>query len=133
MPWNGSGVFTRLRNWVNEAASGIPILANEFDEQEQDFVVAGFGNCITRDGQGGPTANISWNGFGITNIASIASAAGGLLYTGAHDFTTATSLKATTQPSTDNSTSVANTAFVQSIAFGGPYSAALAINMFRNY
>lgn len=68
MPWNGSGVFTRIRNWVNEAASGIPILANEFDEQEQDFVVAGFGNCITRDGQGGPTADIPWNNFGITGL-----------------------------------------------------------------
>lgn len=133
MPWNGSGVFTRIRNWVNEAASGIPILPNEFDEQEQDFVVAGFGNCITRDGQGGPIANISWNGFGITNITSIVAGAGGLLYTGAHDFTASTSFKAPTPPSTDSSTSVATTAFVQSIAFGGPYSAALAINMFRNY
>jgi hypothetical protein len=68
MPWNGSGVFTRIRNWVNEAASGIPILPAEFDEQEQDFVAAGFGNCITRDGQGGPTADIPWNNFGITGL-----------------------------------------------------------------
>lgn len=68
MPWNGSGVFMRIRNWVNEAASGIPIQPNEFDEQEQDFVVAGFGNCITRDGQGGPTADIPWNNFGITGL-----------------------------------------------------------------
>lgn len=68
MPWNGSGVFTRIRNWVNEAAVGTPILPAEFDEQEQDFVVAGFGNCITRDGQGGPTADIPWNNFGITGM-----------------------------------------------------------------
>lgn len=68
MPWNGSGIFSRIRNWTNEAASGTPILPNEFDEQEQDFVVAGFGNCITRDGQGGPTADIPWHNFGITGL-----------------------------------------------------------------
>lgn len=68
MPWNGLGVFSRIRNWTNEAASGTPILPNEFDEQEQDFAVAGFGNCITRDGQGAPTADIPWNNFGITGM-----------------------------------------------------------------
>lgn len=67
MPYNGSGVFARIHTWANEAASGTPIQAAEFDEQEQDFATA-FSNCITRDGQGGPTADIPWNNFGITGL-----------------------------------------------------------------
>jgi hypothetical protein len=67
MPYNGNGVFTRLHTWTNEAASGTPMQAAEFDEQEQDFAAA-FGNVITRDGQGGPTADIPWNNFGITGL-----------------------------------------------------------------
>lgn len=67
MPFNGSGGFVRLHNWTNEAAVSTPILPGEFDEQEQDFA-SGFGNCITRDGQGGPTADIPWNNFGITGL-----------------------------------------------------------------
>lgn len=67
MPYNGNGIFARIHTWANEAASGTPIQAGEFDEQEQDFATA-FGNCITRDGQGGPTADIPWNNFGITGL-----------------------------------------------------------------
>lgn len=67
MPFNGNGQFARIRNWTNEAGAGVPILPDEFDEQEEDFAT-GFGNCITRDGQGGPTADIPWNNFGITGL-----------------------------------------------------------------
>lgn len=67
MPYNGNGIFTRLHTWANEAASNVPITATEFDEQEQDFAAA-FGNVITRDGQGGPTADIPWNNFGISGL-----------------------------------------------------------------
>jgi hypothetical protein len=67
MPFNGSGIFARIHTWAIEAASGTPILPGEFDEQENDFA-AGFNNCITRDGQGGPTADIPWNNFGITGL-----------------------------------------------------------------
>jgi hypothetical protein len=67
MPYNGTGQFVRIHNWTNEAAANTPILPGEFDEQEQDIAV-GLGNCITRDGQGGPTADIPWNNFGITGL-----------------------------------------------------------------
>lgn len=67
MPYNGSGTFVRIHNWTNEATSNTPILPGEFDEQEQDFATA-LSNCITRDGQGSPTADIPWNNFGITGL-----------------------------------------------------------------
>lgn len=146
MPWNGSGIFSRLHNWVNEAAAGTPILAAEFDEQEQDIVTAGLGNCITRDGQGGPTANIPFNNFKVTGLGNGSLASDSVNYgqvfnnpqftdmvaMGTVNFSSA-NLTVATQLATDNSSKAASTAFVQSIAFGGPYSAALAINMFRNY
>jgi len=70
MPWNGSGTFNRKHNWTQEAAVGTPILATNFDDDTNDITSVGLGNCITRDGQGGPAANISWNNFKITNLAN---------------------------------------------------------------
>jgi hypothetical protein len=67
MPYNGSGQFVRIHTWTTEAANNTPILPGEFDEQEQD-IAGGLSNAITRDGQGGPTADIPWNNFGITGL-----------------------------------------------------------------
>lgn len=52
MGWNGSGTFTLTYSWVNDAANAIPITASRMDTQEQDMAGNGFGNCVTRDGQG---------------------------------------------------------------------------------
>lgn len=67
MPYNGTGTFVLIHNWTNEAAANTPILPGEFDEQEQDVATA-LSNCITRDGQGSPAADIPWNNFGITGL-----------------------------------------------------------------
>lgn len=69
MPWNGAGVFTRLYNFVTDAAGSIKILATRQDA-EWDNVVAGLNNVLARDGQNSPTADINWGGRKITNIAA---------------------------------------------------------------
>jgi microcystin-dependent protein len=63
LPWTGSGTFTRIYSWVSDAAAGINILASRMDTDTNDIVTNGLGNCLTRDGQGSPTSNLSMNGF----------------------------------------------------------------------
>lgn len=72
MPYNGSGVFTKVYSWVNDAANGIDITASRFDTQEGDFA-GGFNNALTRDGQGIPTANLNWGGFNLTGLGALSS------------------------------------------------------------
>lgn len=55
--WDGNGLFTFTYNWVNDAANGIPITASRMDGQFND-AVSGFDNCLTRDNQGKPSANL---------------------------------------------------------------------------
>lgn len=74
MPFNGQGTFVPKHIWVIEAAANTPILPTNFDDQTSD-IAAALSNCITRDGQGGPTLDIPWNNFGITNLRAPALAA----------------------------------------------------------
>jgi hypothetical protein len=67
MPWNGSGAFTRLRSWVNDAAAGVKIRA-DFHDQEDNSFAAGISNCIARDGQSLITAPIPFNNQRITGL-----------------------------------------------------------------
>jgi hypothetical protein len=67
MPFS-TGVFSRIYNWVTEQASS-PIEISKLDAQEEDIATA-LSNCILRDGTGVPTANTSWNGKKITNLAT---------------------------------------------------------------
>jgi hypothetical protein len=60
VPFNGSGVFTRLYSWTNDANNGLPISSTKFDAEDNDFA-SGFGNCLTRDNQGKPSAPLSWS------------------------------------------------------------------------
>ena len=39
MPFNGSGVFQRVRNWVADATAGIKIRADYHDAEDDGFVV----------------------------------------------------------------------------------------------
>ena len=50
MPFNGSGVFTSVYSWSQDAANGIDISSSRMDTQEADYTGNGFGNCLTRDG-----------------------------------------------------------------------------------
>lgn len=68
MPFNGSGVFQRAYNWVNDAALSINITASRVDADSNDFA-SGLSNCITRDGQGVPSATISWNNQRLADLA----------------------------------------------------------------
>ena len=68
MPFNGSGVFQRVRNWVADAAGGVKIRA-DFHDNEDDGFATGLTNCITKDGQTIVTQNIPWNNKRITGLA----------------------------------------------------------------
>jgi hypothetical protein len=70
MGWNGSGIFTRGYSWINDAANSIPITASRMDADTNDIVSNGLNNCLTRDGQGIPTANLPMNGFRHTGASN---------------------------------------------------------------
>jgi hypothetical protein len=67
--FDGLGNFNLLYTWTIDAANNVNILASRQDQQWA-LVVGGFQNCITRDGQGKPSADISWNSHKITNLAA---------------------------------------------------------------
>lgn len=56
MAFDGNGNFLRLYSWVADKANGIPITASRVDGEDSGFA-AGLTLCVTRDGQGKPTAN----------------------------------------------------------------------------
>lgn len=71
MPWNGSGVFTRqygTTGWQTDAAAGVKIVANRHDTNDGDLAT-GINNCLTKDGQNVPTANLPMGGFKHTGVA----------------------------------------------------------------
>lgn len=70
MSWNGSGTFNRIYSWVADAAAGIDITASRFDTDTDDIATSGFGNCVTRDGQGSASANQPMNTFRHTNVGN---------------------------------------------------------------
>lgn len=63
MSWNGSGTFNRLYSWIADRAAGLMISSVRMDADTNDIVSNGLANCLTRDGQGPPTANLPMNGF----------------------------------------------------------------------
>jgi len=71
MPFNGSGVFVRLYSWVADAAAGIDITASRMDNDTNDITANGLGLCLTRDGQGQPSATTPWNNQLITELGGI--------------------------------------------------------------
>lgn len=70
MAWNGAGVFNRLFSWTADKAAAINITASRMDSDTNDIVTQGLGNCITRDGQGQPTANLPMATFRHTGVAN---------------------------------------------------------------
>lgn len=69
MPYNGSGVFTRVYNWVSDAAAAIPITASRVDSEDDGFAT-GLSNAICRDGQTAITANLPMAGFRHTGVGN---------------------------------------------------------------
>ena len=68
MPFNGTGMFVRLRNWVADAAAGIKIRADYHDIEDDGFA-AGLSHCIARDGQSVILNNIPMNSKRLTSLA----------------------------------------------------------------
>jgi hypothetical protein len=69
MAFNGSGLFVRLYNWVNDANAAIDITASRVDAEDDGFAT-GLSNCITKDGQQTITANIPFNSKKITGLGA---------------------------------------------------------------
>ena len=69
MPYNGSGVFSRLYSWVTDAANSLPISPSRMDTDSNDIASA-LNNVLTRDAQGKPSQNFNVNGFNVINMAS---------------------------------------------------------------
>jgi hypothetical protein len=74
MPFNGSGTYSVVYDFVTEAASA-PIEIAKLDGQFTDMATA-LSNCILRDGTGLPTATIDWNTQRITNLGNSTTASG---------------------------------------------------------
>lgn len=69
MPFNGSGAFNRVYNWVNDANNNIDIEASRMDTEDNGFAT-GLSDCVTRDGQSVPTANLPMGTFVHTNVGN---------------------------------------------------------------
>lgn len=69
MPWNGSGVFTRDYNWVNDRDGGIDITASRMDA-EFDNIATGIQACIAKNGENAPTANLPMATFRHSNVGA---------------------------------------------------------------
>lgn len=69
MPFNGSGTFTRVYSWTNDAANSINITASRMDTEDNGFAT-GLSDCVTRDGQSPWTANLPAAGFKITGLGA---------------------------------------------------------------
>src|SRR5688572_32144981 len=69
MPFDGSGNFNRVMNWIADATAGIKIKSDRHDQEDDNFA-SGLSNTLTKDGQSQPTANIPMNGKRIVNMAA---------------------------------------------------------------
>lgn len=67
MPFNGSGVFTRIYSWVADRNANIKIRADRMDAEMNGFA-DGLSACITRDGQTTVTDDIPFNGKKLTGV-----------------------------------------------------------------
>lgn len=69
MPYNGSGTFLRVRNWMQDAAANIRIRADRHDSEDDNFA-QGLSQCITKDGQTTITANLPMANYRHTNVGA---------------------------------------------------------------
>lgn len=75
MAWNGSGSFQRTNGsfsganvWEDDANAAYDIVDSRHDTHDQDLA-QGINNCLTKDGQNSPTANLPMAGFKHTSVA----------------------------------------------------------------
>lgn len=67
MAFDGSGNYVTLVAPTFPAVSGNQIVASYYNAQINDMATA-LSACLTRDGQGKPSANIDWNTKNLTNV-----------------------------------------------------------------
>lgn len=135
MPYNGTGEFSVIYNWANDAAAGILVRSDRMDTQDDD-IADGLSTCVTRDGQSPWTANIPAGGYKITGLANGASGqdsvtwsqvftsptftgtvtVSSLTATGTVTLSGATTVTVPTATAGDDSTKAASTAFVNTVA-----------------
>ena len=108
MPFNGSGVFTRVYNWVNDKNASINITASRMDGEDDGFAT-GLSNCITRDGQGVPTATIPWGSQNLTGVGTLGATTGNITTLNSTTGTIATLGSTTSNITTGNITTLNTT------------------------
>ena len=76
MPWDGhgnfnrtSGVYTGADVWEQSRAAGRNVRSDDFDSHDEDLA-EGLENCLARDGQNQPTANLPMGGKRHLNISN---------------------------------------------------------------
>ena len=69
MPWNGSGVFSRIYSWVASRDAGLDILADRMD-QDTDDIAQGLMHCLTVNGETTPAANLPMANFRHTGASA---------------------------------------------------------------
>ena len=131
MPYNGTGTFTRIYQWVQDAANGIYVDATRTDTDTND-IATGLTTCVTRDGQSPWLANLPAGGFKITGLAAGSVDGDSVNYTqylagfdnpvftGTATFVNLTVSGVALVPTVstgDSSTNAASTAFVAATAF----------------
>lgn len=116
MPYNGTGTFSPVYNWANDAAAGILVRSDRMDTQDDD-IADGLSNCVTRDGQSAWTANLPAGGYKITGLANGASGQDSVTWTQVFVSPTFTGTPAAPTASVGTSTTqIATTAFVAAVA-----------------
>lgn len=130
MPFNGTGTFVRVYNWVTDQANGILVNATRMDT-EMDGLATGLSNALTRDGQSPPTANIPFGSYKITGLGTGSAPTdgvnfaqvftnpnfAGMVVTGVANLAGASSVTVPTMAAGTNSTAAASTAFAVQLAF----------------
>lgn len=91
--WNGAG------GWDADATLGIGIEAGRHDTQDTDFQ-NGINNCLTKDGQNTPTANLPMGGYKHTGAAVATSATDYMTFGQISNTTTTVSVGPITSSST---------------------------------
>ncbi len=72
MPWNGSGTFTRAYDWSADRDAGGTSAIIDADKMDAEFdnYKSGLEQCLTRDGQNNPSADLPMNGNKHTGVGN---------------------------------------------------------------
>lgn len=132
MPFDGNGVYTPPAP-QNPAIPNTIIDSSDYNDTINDIATA-FDNCLTRDNQGKAATNMDWNGYRLTNVGNYSASMDAINFQSMNSYGAATYLRlsaggavtgttsfvivtAVTQPTSNDSTLVATTEYVQNVAF----------------